>query len=258
MGRILRVAVTFLIVALAIAGAPPQAQAQTVDEIVARNLQARGGLEKFKAVESIKQTSHLKIQGMNATLTLYAKRPNLSRQEVTIAGASMIAAFDGVNAWGINPTTGQTTPQALTGQAADQARREADFDPPLLDYAAKGTKVEFIGNEPDGARTLIHLRITDKAGVVINCYLDSQTALEAKIVTQSPAGPTETRLSDYRDVGGLKMPFSIRTTAAGVVVADLIVDTIEFNVVMPASLFTMPGKGVKNDAWRPFSLMMSA
>lgn len=258
MDRSLRVAVTALIVALAIAGAPPRAQAQTVDEIVARNIQARGGLDKFKAVQSIKQTSHLKIQGMNATLTLYAKRPNLSRQEVTIAGATVIAAFDGVNAWGINPIGGQTTPQALTGPAADQVRREADFDPPLLDYRAKGTKVEFVGSEPDGTRTLIHLRITDKAGVVINCYIDSQTALETKIVAEGPTGPVETRLSDYRDVAGLKMPFSIRTTAAGVVVADLAVDTIEFNVPMPASLFTMPGKSVKNDAWRPFSLMMSA
>ncbi|HEY6358008.1 MAG TPA: hypothetical protein VIX35_07165, partial [Vicinamibacterales bacterium] len=179
MGSSLRATVTFLIVALATAAAPPPAQAQTVDEIVARNIEARGGLEKIKAVQSIKQTSHLKIQGMSATLTLYAKRPNLSRQEVTIAGATVIAAFDGVNAWGVNPMAGQTTPQALTGPPADQVRRQADFDPPLLDYHAKGTKVEFVGTEPDGARTVIHLRITDKVGVVTNCYLDSQTALES-------------------------------------------------------------------------------
>jgi outer membrane lipoprotein-sorting protein len=241
MGRSLRLAVSFLIAAVAVATAP-SVLAQTVDEIIARNIQARGGAEKIKAVQSMKQTSHIKIQGMAATLTLYAKRPNLSRQEMSIAGATAIAAFDGQNAWGVNPMTGQTTPKALTGPAADQVRNQAAFDPPLLDYRAKGTKVEYVGTEPDGARSLIHLRITDKMGLVINCYLDSQTALEAKIVADGPTGQVETRLSDYRDVGGLKMPFAIRTTAAGVVVADVVVDTIEFDLPTPASLFTMPGK----------------
>lgn len=242
MGRSLRVAVTFVFAALAIATAAPRVAAQTVDEIIARNIQARGGVEKIRAVQSMKQTSHMKIQGMSATLTLYAKRPNLSRQEMSIAGATAIAAFDGQTAWGVNPMTGQTTPKALTGPAADQVRSQAAFDPPLLDYRTKGTKVEYVGNEPDGARTLIHLRITDKTGVVINCYLDSQTALETKIVADGPTGPVETRLSDYRDVGGLKMPFAIRTTAAGIVLADVVVDTIDFDLPTPASLFTMPGK----------------
>jgi outer membrane lipoprotein-sorting protein len=242
MGRSQRVAVTFLVAAVAIATVAPRAFAQTVDEIVARNIQARGGVDKIKAVQSMKQTSHMKIQGMSATLTLYAKRPNLSRQEMSIAGATAIAAFDGLNAWGVNPMTGQTTPKLLTGPAADQVRNQAAFDPPLLDYRAKGTKVEYLGTEPDGARSLIHLRITDKMGGVINCYLDSQTALETKIVADGPTGPVETRLSDYRDVGGLKMPFAIRTTAGGVVVADVVVDTIEFDQPTPASLFAMPAK----------------
>jgi outer membrane lipoprotein-sorting protein len=242
MGRSLRVAVTFLIGAILVATAAPRAWAQTVDEIVARNMQARGGAERIKAIQSMKQTSHMKIQGMSATLTLYAKRPNLSREEINIAGATAIAAFDGQTAWGVNPMTGQTTPQVVSGPAADQVRHQASFDPPLLDYRAKGTKIEYIGTEPDGARVMIHLRLTDKLGIVTNCYLDSQTALEARIVVDGPTGPVETRLSDYRDVGGLKMPFAIRTTAAGVVVADVVVDTIDFDVPTPASLFTMPGK----------------
>jgi outer membrane lipoprotein-sorting protein len=242
MRRSQRLALTILITAVAVAAAAPRVLAQTVDEIIARNIQARGGAEKIKGVQSMKQTSHMKVQGMSATLTLYAKRPNLSRQEMTIAGATAITAFDGQNAWGVNPMMGQTTPKVLTGPAADQVPSHAAFDPPLLDYRAKGTRVEYVGTEPDGARSLIHLRITDKAGMVVNCYLDSQTALESKIVADGPTGPMETRLSDYRDVGGLKMPFAIRTTAAGVVVADVVVDTIEFDQPMPASLFTMPGK----------------
>jgi hypothetical protein len=242
MARTSRVAVTVLVGVLGVALAGPRLFAQTVDEIVTRNLAARGGTDKIKAIDSLKMTSHIKIQAMTATLTLYAKRPNLSRQEVNIAGATVIAAFDGTNAWGVNPMTGQTTPQVLNGQAADQVRQQAAFDPPLLDYRAKGTRVELVGNEPAGPRNLIHLRVTDKSGVVTQCYLDAQTALEVKVVADGPTGPVETAFADYRDVNGVKMPFSIKTTAGGVVAADMTVDAIEFNVPMVATLFTMPGK----------------
>ena len=241
MGRTVRLPMTILIAAFGLAMAAPPASAQTVDEIVARNIQAKGGAEKIKAVQSMKQVSHIKVQGISATMTVYFKRPNLSRQEMNISGAQIIAAFDGTTAWGLNPMAGQTTAAPLPGPSAEQARKEADFDPPLLDYQAKGTRVEFVGTEPaGGGKSYLHLRVTDRDGTVIQVYLDSATALEAKVVAQGPTGPVETMFADYRDVNGLKMPFSIKTTAGGVVAADVTVDTIQFNVDMPNTLFTMP------------------
>jgi len=243
MPRSIRVGSAVALSLLGLTLATPRLVAQTADEIVARNIAARGGAAKFQAVQSLKQTAHLKIQGMTATLTIYAKRPNLSRQEMNLAGAIVIAAFDGTNAWGVNPMTGQTSPQMLSGGQADQVRRQADFDPPLLDYKSKGTKLELVGNVPGPAgTTLVHLRMTDRAGTAVQVYLDGQTALETKIVADGPTGPVETALSDYRDVNGIKMPFAIKTTAGGVVAADMTVDTIQFDVPMPPTLFTMPGK----------------
>lgn len=241
MRRTVRPSITILMAVVGFALAAPRASAQSVDEIVARNIQAKGGAEKIKAIQSMKQTSHIKIQGMSATMTTYFKRPNLSRQEMNIAGAQVVAAFDGTTAWGINPMAGQTTAQPLPAQSAEQARKEADFDPPLLDYKAKGTKVEFVGTEPaGGGKSYLHLRVTDKMGTVTQVYLDAATALEAKVVADGPTGPIETTLGDYRDVNGLKMPFSIKTTAGGVVAADVTVDAIQFDVDMPATLFSMP------------------
>ncbi len=241
MRRTARPSITILMAVVGLALAAPRASAQSVDEIVARNVAAKGGAEKIKAVQSVKQTSHIKIQGMSATMTTYFKRPNLSRQEMNIAGAQIVAAFDGTTAWGINPMTGQTAPQALPAQSAEQVRKDADFDPPLLDYKTKGTKVEFVGTEPaGGGKSYLHLRVTDKLGTVTQVYLDSTTALEAKVVSAGPTGPIETTLGDYRDVNGLKMPFAIKTTAGGVVAADVTVDAIQFNIDMPATLFAMP------------------
>lgn len=234
---------SLLIGLLGLAVASSAVSAQTVDEIVARNIEARGGAARIKAIQSIKEVSHLKIRAMSATITLYAKRPSLSRQEVTIAGATEITAFDGTTAWGINPMSGQTTPQVLTGAASEQVRTQADFDPPLLDYKSRGTTIAYLGTAPDNlGHPLIHLRLMDRRGQVLHVYLDSATALETKVVADGPNGPVETALGDYRDVGGLKMPFSIRTTAGGVVTNDMTVDSIQFDLPMPASLFALPGR----------------
>ena len=66
------------------------AEAQTVDEIIARNTEARGGQAAIDAVQSIRQTSTLVLPGAEATVIVYGKRPNLMRQELTIA---VVASF---------------------------------------------------------------------------------------------------------------------------------------------------------------------
>src|SRR5687767_8552605 len=79
------------------------ADAQTVDEIVARNLQAKGGAEKWKSITAVKMTGKVSLQGMELPLIVYAKRPNMSRQEITIQDKKIVQAFDGTTPWMINP-----------------------------------------------------------------------------------------------------------------------------------------------------------
>src|SRR5438874_13379319 len=79
------------------------AAAQTVDDIVAKNLQARGGADKIKAVQTLKMTAKLNSQGMDLPMTLYAKRPNLTRKELTLGAQKMLFVFDGTDAWHNNP-----------------------------------------------------------------------------------------------------------------------------------------------------------
>ena len=62
------------------------AEAQTVDEIIARNIEARGGKAAIEAVESLRQTSVLKVEGAEIAVVVIGRRPNLLRQELSIAG----------------------------------------------------------------------------------------------------------------------------------------------------------------------------
>jgi outer membrane lipoprotein-sorting protein len=109
------------------------ASAQTVDELVAKNIQAKGGEQAIRAVQTIKQTASMAMQGMEATMTIYAKRPNQMRQEINVAGQQIIVAFDGTTVWTINPMMGATSPTAMTGAEGEMMKDQANFDGPLMD-----------------------------------------------------------------------------------------------------------------------------
>src|SRR5262245_30937126 len=94
------------------------ASAQTADEIVARNIQAKGGLEKLRALNTSKQVTRGTIQGKEMTVTIYAKRPGMSRQEIAVEGTKVVMAFDGSTAWIINPLLGPD-PVVMTGPQAN-------------------------------------------------------------------------------------------------------------------------------------------
>ena len=214
--------------------------AQDVDDIVARNVQAKGGADKLQAVQTMKQTAHVTSQGMTGVMTVYGKRPNLVRQEIAIAGQTIVSAFDGTTAWSINPFRGSPEPVAMSGPQAEDIKMQSDFDSPLVNYKAKGYELEFVGVETLGTRKAYHLKLTSKEHRVQQLYLDAETNLEIKIVADSQMGPVENELSNYREIQGLKVPFTMRTLSAGNVVSQIAVDTVEINPKIDEAMFRMP------------------
>jgi len=214
--------------------------AQNVDDLVARNVQAKGGAEKLQAVQTLKQTAHVTFQNMTGTITVYGKRPNLVRQEIVVSGQKIVNAFDGTTAWSINPLLGSTEPKAVSGPQADDIKLQADFESPLVNYKAKGSELEFVGLETLGTRQVNHLKLTSKEHRVQHLYLDAQTNLEVKIVGETQMGPLENELSDYREIQGLKLPFTMKTLSAGTVVGQIIVDSVELNPKIDDAIFKMP------------------
>ncbi len=214
--------------------------AQTVDDLVARNLQARGGIERIKAARTLKMTAHLSSQGMDLPMTLYAKRPNMTRKELVVGDQKLLFVFDGTTAWQLNPLQGAPDPVVVTGPELEVIRAESDFDTPFVDYKARGYTLELVGPETVDGRALQHLKVT-RNGTTQDCYLDATTGLEAKTVNQSPMGPLAQEFSDYRDVQGLQMPFVIRTLQNGVPVAEIRIDAIDVNIAIDDALFRKPG-----------------
>src|SRR5664280_2307716 len=86
-------------VALGILCLTALASAQTAEELVAKNIQARGGLEKIKAVNTIRMIGKIYVSGFYAVIGLEKKRGNLLRQAFTVQGMTQIQAYDGLAGW---------------------------------------------------------------------------------------------------------------------------------------------------------------
>ena len=165
---------------VAVICAAAAAHAQTVDEIVAKNLQAKGGAEKWKSVNSVKMTGKVSLQGINleVPLTVYAKRPNYNRQEIVLKDKQLVQAFDGTTAWYINPIMGSDVAQETPAAQAEMMKNGADFDGALINYKSKGHTIEFVGKEKLAASEVYHLKLTMKNGHVTHYYLDATSGIE--------------------------------------------------------------------------------
>jgi outer membrane lipoprotein-sorting protein len=233
------------------------AAAQTVDELIAKNLKARGGEEKLRATDSMRITGKVALQGMELPMMVVAKRPNLMRQEMAIQDKKVITGFDGTTAWVINPMMGSEAPQEVQGPQADLTRDQADFDGPLMDYQKKGHTIELVKGEgpkgteklPDGT-AVHHVRVTRKNGRVQHYYLDAESGIELKqsAELEGPDGQkmmVEQELSDYREVDGLMVPHTVKSLMNGTPVLTMTVEKIEFNAPIDDAQFKMPGKADK-------------
>jgi outer membrane lipoprotein-sorting protein len=237
---------TTLAVALAglLAVVCPVAQAQTADEIIAKNLQAKGGAEKWRAISSVKMTGKLTAQGRDVPMTVYSKRPNLMRQDITTSVGTAVQAFDGVTPWMIPP--GAEMAREVTGPQAEAARAGSDFDGPLLDYAIKGHKVELVGKEKVGTADAYHLKLTKKDGSVEHYFMDAESGLEirrsAETTTAGMKQALESELSNYKSVDGMMVPHTIKQSVNGAPVMEMTLEKVEFNTPMDNALFRMPKK----------------
>jgi outer membrane lipoprotein-sorting protein len=224
----------------------PIAQAQTVDEILAKHHEAMGGIEKLKALNSMRVTGTIGVgPGMEAPFTMERKRPGKSRMEFSVQGMTGIQAFDGVKTWSVMPFMGQKDPEFGSDEENKAAQEDADFDGALVDYKAKGHTVELVGKESIDGADAFKLKVTKKNGNIEFHYLDAETYLlmkqEAKVKRRGTEMDGETTFSDYKDVGGYMQPYSMESGAKGSPQKQKMTFTkIELNVALDDARFNMP------------------
>ncbi|HYA63238.1 MAG TPA: hypothetical protein VED66_08535 [Candidatus Sulfotelmatobacter sp.] len=225
------------------------ASSQTADELVGKNLQARGGVEKIKAVQTYRSVGRLTGGGRRAvvaTVTLERMRPNLLRSGFTLQAMTRVRAYDGSTGWQIQPFRGNKEPQLMGEDDARDLSIDADIDGPLLDYKEKGNTVEYLGHDVVDGDDALRLKVTLKDGDIIYYYLDPDTYLEIRKETQQfIRGAVKENVIDlgsYKPVAGVMYPFSLSFGPKNDPSswATVTVDKIEINSGVERSEFAVP------------------
>jgi outer membrane lipoprotein-sorting protein len=222
------------------------AWAQTADELIEKNIQAKGGREKLKAMNTLRMTGKMTLgQGMEAPFTMEMARPNKMRVEFTIQGMTGIQAYDGKSGWLVMPFMGKKDPEEMPSDQVKVMEEQADFDGILMDYKDKGHQVEYAGKDEMEGTPVHKLKVTKKSGDVNTLYLDAETFLELKVTGKTKMGDKEiegeTMLGDYKEVGGVVMAHSIEQKAAGMPAGMVMtIEKVEVNPDLPAERFVMP------------------
>jgi outer membrane lipoprotein-sorting protein len=231
---------------LALSMASPAIWAQTADEIIAKSVQARGGMDKLKSVQSVKQTANMAMgPGMEAPGVLIQKRPSLARLEFTIQGLTAVQAYDGTSAWQVMPFTGKKDAELMSADEAKEVEEMADIDGQIVDYKSKGHQVELLGKEKIEGTDAYKLKVTLKNGDVQTIFIDSDSFLpikeEVKRTVRGTDQVFESSIGDYKEVNGILFPFAIESSAKGSPQKQKITITkIELNVPLDDSIFKMP------------------
>jgi hypothetical protein len=279
------VAAAFALSLSAAPGTSPTAPALSAEEIVAKNVAARGGLQAWRAVQTMTMTGKLGAGGnQRATLAvpvpsqprgeravlphrpteevqlpfvMELKRPDKMRFELEFNKQTAIQVFDGVQGWKLRPYLNRLEVEPYSQEEMKVAAKQAQLDGFLIDYAAKGTRLEFDSIEKVGGRDTYKLTLTLKNGDVTHVWVDSQTFLETKVEGQprrldGTYHPVEVYYSDYRPVNGLQIPFVLETRVLPVSKTatrlrdtpvspeKIIIEKVTVNPKLDDSLFSKP------------------
>ena len=257
-------------------------------DIVNKNIQARGGLQAWHSVQTLKfigkmqagsgdQTriqvnrkkgdkvvpDHATSEQVELPFVLELKRNRKMRVEIEFDGKTAIQLYDGVHGWKYRPYLNRTDYQPYSEEEVKASSQQQDLDGPLVDYAAKGSTVEFLGNEKVDGKDTYKIQVQMKDGHSQKIWIDAQTFLEAKVEgtprkMDGSYRPVEIYYRDYRRVNGIMLPAlmethllpgpPVRGRVMPAQIEKMTITTIEVNPKLDDALFTKPVTEVANNA----------
>ena len=242
---------TAVAIVIALGSIATQARADQLDDILAKNLAARGGADKLRAIKSLRLTGKVVFGGgdfsLEAPFGQIVERPNKIRSEITLQGLTQISASDGRQAWTVSPFGGRRDAELASADDARSIEEQAELDGPLVDWRAKGHRIEYLGTEDVDGTKAIKLRVTRKDGDLQYVFLDPDSSLEIRITTihkvRGSEEVDEADLGEYAQVAGVWLPLSIESGAPGEPrTSHIHFERAEVNVPVDEGWFKLPSK----------------
>jgi hypothetical protein len=234
------------------------------DKVVERNVAARGGLAAWRAVTTVTWKGRMtagaatKVEVEKGKLVtkqrpeaelpfvLEFKRPFKSRLELDFAGAKAVQVYDGTAGWKLRPYLGRPEPEPYTPQELQQAADEPGIDGFLIDYAAKGAKIEAAGTDKVEGHECYKLKVTSKTGRSRHVWVDGQTFLDAKIEGEPRKLDGRQRAvaifpRDFKPEHGLLIPRLLETAVESAARPEkIVIDSVAVNTPIDDARFGKP------------------
>jgi len=206
----------------------------TVDELVAKNVGAKGGADALRALQSIRLNGKMLVNEGQIQLA-YAetkKRPDEVRTETTLQGMTAVEAYDGKEGWRISPFQGRKDPERMSADDVKPLMEDAEIDGPLVNWKEKGSTLEYVGREDVDGTSAYKIKVVRKNGDVNFVDLDPDHGAQEE---------TETDVGDYEKIGGVFIPFSIESGRKGDPDKQkVVIEKAEANVPVDDAIFHFP------------------
>jgi hypothetical protein len=220
--------------------------AETLDGVVSRAIAALGGAERLRACQTRLTVGKISFDGGSENpFTVAQKRPNRLHMEIFFPSGVLMRGFDGSAGWQASPFAGRKDAYPMSPEERGNIGEEAEFDDPLLDWKARGSRVELLGKEPLDGRFAYRLRVTTANGLAQELWLDSETFLRARWQGARKANGREMVFSssfgDYRTVDGLQFPFRTSSRSQGNETRqEIVITRVELDMPIEDAQFALP------------------
>ncbi len=218
--------------------------ADLAEDIARVSVEAAGGAKAHEALRSFRASGVTRVGGREASFILHAARPNLLKIESLGDRANLVRSFDGVHApWKRVGLLG--APRRLGEAEEREFLREADYEQPLYDWAARGVGLDFAGATEVDGRPCQKLLAVFQHTRIVTLYVDDATHLvvrrdERRRLKGGREVLVETRFDDYRETAGVLLPRRIRTIVDGEPTDETLIEAINPNPDLPADFFSPP------------------
>ena len=210
---------------------------QTVDEVIAKHIEATGGEAKWKQVNSLKIEGYIEVQGIQIPFTQQAVHNTGWRLDAEFQGMQIIQIVTPTKSWSQNPFGGKTELEPASEDEHKQQVDELDLQNAFVDWKSKGSTVELLGKDEEDGNEYYKIRLVTKNQNQEVHYIDVKTYLTYKTVSTAKMQGQEmevtTKMLDYKELPiGVKVPH--KTDQMGQV---LVFEKIDVNASIDTKLF---------------------
>jgi hypothetical protein len=220
--------------------------AQTVNDLISKHIDAVGGKEKLASIKTIYTEGEVMIAdnplGTGKSKTYQVAGKNL-REEMTFGTYLLIENYSAKGSWSVNPFLNKMKPGPMDEEPANAGVARIGIETPLIDYATTGSSVQLIGKENINGTNAHKLKLVTKDGTEFIYLIDPTTFYILKRSIRSKTGQEikEEIFSDYKKTEpGIVIPFASEFKVGQSATMYLVLNKVDFNKDIDPSLFEMP------------------